>query len=311
MSEGAFHHRRRPSLYSMLARLTTQVTKLVKALQSSGPYHHASSSYKAPGTTSATTAATTAASTDGPATGKVKWYNVRDRYGFIVPSSGGQDIFVHETAIAAANPDHWCPSLAKGETVSFVLRRGRRGPWAADVTGPDGLCVLGSVHAQCPDRPAQTDFCSVQDDLPLPPYPEPDQHLPPPPVLVAEVAADHQSIPPMSPLAPPFIPTPSSTKAIPTVFANLMTGKLPRDAVVHKSDNSELILAHGNTNQSIVLEVVDRAKKGSEERAMRTHFWELGLVAGYTKEEAGSEIFDQGGFGTTQVFKTWGSRGAP
>lgn len=35
-------------------------------------------------------------------TGTIKWYNSRDGYGFILPDSGGKDIFVHHTKVEAS-----------------------------------------------------------------------------------------------------------------------------------------------------------------------------------------------------------------
>mmetsp|Transcript_21868 Transcript_21868/g.59881 ORF Transcript_21868/g.59881 Transcript_21868/m.59881 type:complete len:80 (-) Transcript_21868:175-414(-) len=49
--------------------------------------------------------------------GKVKWFNVKKGYGFITPSTGGEDIFVHQTAIHAEG----FRSLAEGEEVFFEI----------------------------------------------------------------------------------------------------------------------------------------------------------------------------------------------
>tara|TARA_R110000868_G_scaffold161397_4_gene391663 strand:+ start:2232 stop:2483 length:252 start_codon:yes stop_codon:yes gene_type:complete len=53
----------------------------------------------------------------GMATGTVKWFNKVKGYGFIQPSDGGKDVFVHITAVERAGMD----SLTEGQTVSYDM----------------------------------------------------------------------------------------------------------------------------------------------------------------------------------------------
>lgn len=64
------------------------------------------------------------------ATGTVKWFNESKGYGFIVPSDGGKDVFVHFSAIVGSG----YKTLAEGQTVSFEVEQGPKGPQAAQVT---------------------------------------------------------------------------------------------------------------------------------------------------------------------------------
>lgn len=60
--------------------------------------------------------------------GKVKWFNNEKGYGFI-ESDGGEDIFVHFTAIQGAG----YKSLEEGQAVTFEVVEGNRGAQAANV----------------------------------------------------------------------------------------------------------------------------------------------------------------------------------
>jgi CspA family cold shock protein len=60
------------------------------------------------------------------ATGTVKWFSNVRGYGFIVPDSGGEDLFVHYTGIAAEG----FKTLDQGDRVAYEVREGRRGPEA-------------------------------------------------------------------------------------------------------------------------------------------------------------------------------------
>ena len=62
------------------------------------------------------------------ATGTVKWFNPTKGFGFIEPSEGGTDAFVHITAVQRAGLD----SLAEGQKVEFELQRGRNGKTSAE-----------------------------------------------------------------------------------------------------------------------------------------------------------------------------------
>ena len=71
-------------------------------------------------------------------TGTVKWFNDSKGYGFIIPdrqpgASTLQDVFVHHTEISASG----YRTLADGDRVRFVLRRGNRGVYAASVQALD------------------------------------------------------------------------------------------------------------------------------------------------------------------------------
>ena len=62
--------------------------------------------------------------------GTVKWFNADKGFGFITPSEGGDDLFVHFSAINAEG----YKSLDEGQRVSFEVGQGQKGPQATDVT---------------------------------------------------------------------------------------------------------------------------------------------------------------------------------
>jgi len=63
------------------------------------------------------------------ATGTVKWFNDSKGYGFIAPSDGSDDVFVHFRAIQGDG----FKSLAEGQQVSFDVEQGAKGPTAVNV----------------------------------------------------------------------------------------------------------------------------------------------------------------------------------
>ena len=63
------------------------------------------------------------------AIGTVKWFNEAKGFGFIRPEGGGDDVFVHHTAIQGTG----FKTLAQGQTVSFEMKRGPKGLLATNV----------------------------------------------------------------------------------------------------------------------------------------------------------------------------------
>lgn len=62
-------------------------------------------------------------------TGTVKWFSSEKGYGFIAPESGGDDVFVHFSAIQGSG----YRNLNEGETVEFEIESSDKGPRAANV----------------------------------------------------------------------------------------------------------------------------------------------------------------------------------
>ena len=61
------------------------------------------------------------------ATGTVKWFNTSKGYGFIQPDEGGNDVFVHISAVERAG----LTGLREGQRITYEIEKGRNGKSAA------------------------------------------------------------------------------------------------------------------------------------------------------------------------------------
>ncbi len=62
-------------------------------------------------------------------TGTVKWFNQKKGYGFIIQEEGGEEIFVHFSAISGEG----YKTLEAGDRVQFEVSSGDKGPQATNV----------------------------------------------------------------------------------------------------------------------------------------------------------------------------------
>ena len=84
-------------------------------------------------------------------TGTVKWFNSEKGFGFIAVDGGGQDVFVHYSAIQG----NGYKSLEEGQAVTFEVVQGPKGPQADAVNPAEPLTRIkphqkwwGFFHAE-------------------------------------------------------------------------------------------------------------------------------------------------------------------
>lgn len=61
--------------------------------------------------------------------GIVKWFNNKKGFGFITPEDGGNDVFVHFSAVSMEG----FKSLSEGQKVSYEVETGEKGEQAVNV----------------------------------------------------------------------------------------------------------------------------------------------------------------------------------
>jgi len=59
------------------------------------------------------------------ATGTVKFFNESKGFGFIVPSNGGKEVFVHVTGLI--------DNIRENDSVNYDVEEGKKGPSAVNV----------------------------------------------------------------------------------------------------------------------------------------------------------------------------------
>ena len=62
--------------------------------------------------------------------GTVKWFNADKGFGFIAQEDGGDDVFVHYSAIQTSG----YRTLDENQKVEFEITEGRKGPQAENIT---------------------------------------------------------------------------------------------------------------------------------------------------------------------------------
>ena len=80
--------------------------------------------------------------------GKVKWFDPKKGYGFIIGDQG-QDVFVHYTSIAGDG----FRVLKDGEEVNYEMVKGEKGFQARNVDRPGGASPAASARPAAPPAP--------------------------------------------------------------------------------------------------------------------------------------------------------------
>ena len=88
--------------------------------------------------------------------GKVKWFNNAKGYGFILPDSGGGDLFAHYSSIQMEG----YRTLKAGQEVEFDTIAGPKGQHAINIRR---LSVDDDEDAEPAEQPPPEDFSDPED----------------------------------------------------------------------------------------------------------------------------------------------------
>ena len=95
--------------------------------------------------------------------GTVKWFNATKGYGFIQPDDGGNDVFVHISAVERAG----LGTLREGQKISYEIVADRRsGKSSADNlrAAPGSSTVPAPTRTSLPDSlPSPFQSCTLND----------------------------------------------------------------------------------------------------------------------------------------------------
>lgn len=105
-------------------------------------------------------------SDQGPFTGKVKFFDTDKGYGFLVPDSGGKDVFVHNLQVRRAG----LKLLIPGETLSFTVSAARGRPEAMNLARVAGETAPSETTPAAPAVPATAEEATP----PAPALPAPE-----------------------------------------------------------------------------------------------------------------------------------------
>jgi cold shock protein len=87
--------------------------------------------------------------------GTVKFFNGSKGYGFIQPDDGGQDAFVHISAVERSG----MTGLSENQRISYDLEQDRRGKMSAiNLKAPEESAVGGQAEAQPEQASDQQDL---------------------------------------------------------------------------------------------------------------------------------------------------------